>query len=78
VAPVVWTVDGERELIQMCWGFPPPKVGSQPVTNVRNVASRFWRAWLKPQHRCIVALTSFSEYTDTKPCKTPVWLALNK
>jgi hypothetical protein len=31
------------------------------VTNVRNVASPFWRAWLKPQYRCLVLLTSFSE-----------------
>ena len=79
MAPVVRTVNSERELIQMRWGFPPPpKVGTQPVTNVRNVASPFWRAWLKPQYRCLVPLTSFSEYKDTKPRKTPVWLALNK
>jgi putative SOS response-associated peptidase YedK len=76
MAPVVRTVDGERELIRMRWGFPPPtKVGTQPVTNVRNVASPFWRAWLKPQYRCLVPLTSFSEYKDTKPRKTPVWFA---
>ena len=61
MAPVVRTVDGERELIQMRWGFPPPpKVGTQPVTNVRNVSSPFWRAWLKPQYRCLVPLTSFT------------------
>jgi putative SOS response-associated peptidase YedK len=52
MAPVVRTVDGERELIQMRWGFPPPpRIGNHPVTNVRNVASPFWRAWLKPQYR---------------------------
>ncbi len=79
MAPVVRSVDGERELIQMRWGFPPPpKVGNQPVTNVRNISSPFWRTWLKPQHRCLVPLTSFSEYKDTKPRKTPVWFALNK
>jgi putative SOS response-associated peptidase YedK len=79
MAPVVRMIDGERELIQMRWGFPPPpKVGTQPVTNVRNVGSPFWRAWLKPQHRCLVPLTSFSEYKDTKPRKTPVWFALSQ
>jgi putative SOS response-associated peptidase YedK len=60
MAPVVRMVDGERKLIQMRWGFPPPpKVGTQPVSNVRNVSSPFWRAWLKPQYRCLVPLTSF-------------------
>jgi putative SOS response-associated peptidase YedK len=63
----------------MRWGFPPPpKVGNHPGTNVRNVSSPFWRAWLKPLYRCLVPLTSFSEYKDTKPRKTPVWFALNK
>jgi putative SOS response-associated peptidase YedK len=86
MAPIVRMADGERELLQMRWGFPPPpKVGNQPVTNVRNVASPFWRAWLKPQYRCLVPLTSFSEYadkisenSDAKPRKTPIWFALNK
>src|SRR5215217_3679274 len=65
MALVVRLVDGERELLQMRWGFPPPpNVGNHPVTNVRNVSSPFWRAWLKPQYRCLVLLTSFSEYAD--------------
>ena len=63
MAPVVRVHDGERELLQMRWGFPPPpKVGNHPVTNVRNVASPFWRAWLKPRYRCLVPLTYFGEY----------------
>jgi putative SOS response-associated peptidase YedK len=52
MAPIVRMADGERELLQMRWGFPPPpRVGNQPVTNVRNVSSPFWSAWLKPQYR---------------------------
>jgi putative SOS response-associated peptidase YedK len=35
-------------------------------------------AWLKPAHRCLVPVTSFSEYADTKPRKTPVWFALDE
>jgi hypothetical protein len=66
MVPVVRVHDGERELIQMRWGFPPPpKIGTQPVTNARNVSSPFWRAWLKPQYRCLVPLTSFSEFIWT-------------
>jgi putative SOS response-associated peptidase YedK len=41
MAPVVRTVDGERELIQMRWGFPPPpKVGTQPVTTCGTLLRR--------------------------------------
>ncbi|WP_425277489.1 SOS response-associated peptidase family protein [Methylobacterium nodulans] len=57
---------------------PPPKVGTQPVTNIRNVASPYWRPWLKPEFRCLVPVSSFSEYADTKPRKTPVWFALSQ
>ncbi|HZA91913.1 MAG TPA: SOS response-associated peptidase family protein [Gemmatimonadales bacterium] len=79
MTPIVRPKDGERNLLQMRWGFPaPPKMGNHPGTNVRNVSSPFWRAWLKPQYRCLVPLTSFSEYKDSKPRKTPVWFALNK
>jgi putative SOS response-associated peptidase YedK len=42
MAPVVRTVNGERELIQVRWGFPPPpEAENHPVTNVRNMASPF-------------------------------------
>ncbi|ACA15135.1 protein of unknown function DUF159 [Methylobacterium sp. 4-46] len=79
MAPVVRAVDGARVLTMMRWGFPPPpKAGSQPVTNLRNPASPYWRPWLKPAQRCLVPVSSFSEYADTKPRKTPVWFALSE
>lgn len=63
----------------MRWGIPGPKAfGEHPVTNVRNVKSPHWRPWLKPQYRCLVPVTAFSEYADTKPRKTPVWFALGE
>jgi hypothetical protein len=31
--------------------------------------------WLGPANRCLVPFTSFCEYADTKPKKTPVWFA---
>ena len=79
LAPVVRASEDGRSLEMMRWGFPsPPGKGPQhPVTNVRNVRSPYWRPWLKPAHRCLVPVTSFSEYADTKPCKTPVWFALS-
>lgn len=79
LAPVVRRTEAGRELTMMRWGFPPPpNAGTQPVTNVRNVASPYWRPWLKPAFRCLVPVSSFSEYADTKPRKTPVWFALSE
>jgi putative SOS response-associated peptidase YedK len=79
MAPVVRTPrDGVRELTMMRWGFPPPpNLGTRPVTNVRNAASPYWRGWLKRDFRCLVPATSFCEWADTKPRKTPIWFALD-
>jgi putative SOS response-associated peptidase YedK len=59
------------------WGFPPPAraPGNRPVTNIRNVGSAFWRAWMQPVHRCLVPASSFFEYLPGKPA-VPYWFAL--
>lgn len=78
-APVVQQGAEGRALTPMRWGIPGPKAfGEHPVTNVRNVKSPHWRPWLKPEYRCLVPVTAFSEYADTKPRKTPVWFALGE
>ncbi|WP_043367198.1 SOS response-associated peptidase [Belnapia sp. F-4-1] len=79
MAPVVWQAeDGERELTIMRWGMPGPAQSSgAPVTNIRNTRSPHWRRWLSPAHRCLVPVTSFCEWEDTMPKKTPVWFALS-
>jgi putative SOS response-associated peptidase YedK len=79
LAPIVRNApDGVRELTRARWGMPgPPAFGGAPITNIRNVKSPHWRAWLKPENRCVVPFTSFCEYADTKPRKTPTWFALN-
>jgi putative SOS response-associated peptidase YedK len=56
----------------------PPQFGGAPITNIRNVGSPHWRRWLGKQNRCIVPATSFCEYADTKPRKTPKWFALGQ
>lgn len=81
-APVIiGGADDERTLTTMRWGFPPPPKGYQPVTNIRNVSSPFWRAWMKPQYRCLVPVTSFSEYAPEPDPKTGrkdiVWFSLD-
>jgi putative SOS response-associated peptidase YedK len=79
MAPVVRTArDGAREITMMQWGFPcPPAAGNRPVTNIRNLSSPYWRGWLKAPFRCLVPATSFCEWADTKPKKTPTWFALD-
>jgi putative SOS response-associated peptidase YedK len=79
-APIVRrTADGERELVMARWGMPaPPQFDGQPVTNIRNLNSPHWRGWLGRNRRCLVPATSFCEYADTKPRKTPTWFALSE
>lgn len=77
LAPVIRVQNGAREMLNMRWGFPcPPTFGARPVTNVRNVNSPHWRAWLTPEFRCLVPATSFCEYNDLIP-KVPHWFALD-
>jgi putative SOS response-associated peptidase YedK len=78
-APIVRNApDGVRELTLGRWGMPcPPTYGHSHVTNIRNTKSAHWRRWLGPANRCVVPFTSFCEYADTKPKKTPTWFALS-
>src|ERR1700687_1130393 len=80
MAPIVRNAtDGVRELAMLRWGMPgPPVFGGRPITNIRNTKSAHWRRWLKPENRCVVPFTSFCEYADTKPKKTPTWVAFDE
>ena len=44
------------------------------TTNVRNTASAHWKRWLGVESRCVVPLTSFSEFDHG--VKQDVWFAL--
>jgi len=55
----------------------PPAYGGQPITNIRDVSSPHWPGWVKREDRCIVPATSFCEYGDTEPRKTPTRFALS-
>jgi putative SOS response-associated peptidase YedK len=78
-APVVRALGDERELAMMRWGMPgPPQFGGAPITNIRNTKSAHWRRWLGPANRCLVPMSSFCEYADTKPKKTPMWFAIDE
>ncbi|XWN29990.1 MAG: SOS response-associated peptidase [Devosia sp.] len=72
--------EGGRELVKCRWGFPAVRSG-RPVTNIRNLESRYWAGWLgKPEFRCLVPATSFAEYHPTekngKGHKAVAWFAL--
>ena len=79
MAPIVRNdADGERELVMARWGMPgPPQYAGAPVTNIRNLMSPHWLGWFGVRNRCVVPATSFCEYADTKPRKTPIWFALS-
>ncbi|KPF60071.1 hypothetical protein IP88_16130 [alpha proteobacterium AAP81b] len=63
-----------RHLAAMRWGFPPPAVGRAPVTNVRNLASPFWRSALaNPERRCLVPVSDFCEWQGESGAKIAHW-----
>jgi putative SOS response-associated peptidase YedK len=43
---------------------------------VRNTGSPHWRRWLRPEHRCLVPLSAFSEFN--KAAGGDIWFALNE
>lgn len=71
---VVREVGGQRQRVVMSWGFPPPKAGRVPVTNVRNLSSGFWRRELAtPALRCLVPVTEFCEWEGAAGSKIARW-----
>ena len=55
--------------------FGGAPIGGAAITNIRNTKSAHWRGWLVTK-RCVVPWTSFCEYEDTRPRKTPTWFSL--
>jgi putative SOS response-associated peptidase YedK len=45
------------------------------TTNIRNTSSKHWRRWLGVEHRCVVPVTSFSEFN--KAAGGDIWFALD-
>ncbi len=65
LAPVLRRDGEDLALELMTWGFPGPQAaGGRAVTNVRNLASPFWRSALRdPARRCLVPVTRFCEWS---------------
>jgi putative SOS response-associated peptidase YedK len=80
-APVIREgISGEREMLDMQWGLPPPPdCGTNPVTNIRNARAGWWRRWLgEPASRCLVPATSFCLHQHGVVPHLPVWFALDE
>jgi putative SOS response-associated peptidase YedK len=69
---------GDLKLEIMEWGFPGPAAArGRPITNIRNLASSFWRSALRrPDRRCVVPVTRFCEWEGEKGAKRKVWFGL--
>ena len=84
-APVLRRGAGGGLMLEtMTWGFPgPAQAKGRPVTNVRNLDSRFWRSALSnTERRCIVPATQFCEWT-AEPLpetgrKAKVWFGMHE
>lgn len=78
-APVLRREGDGLRLDMMEWGFPGPAAAKgRPITNVRNLASPFWRGALaRSDRRCVVPVTSFCEWEGEKGSKRKVWFGLH-
>lgn len=66
-----------REAALLPWGFPPPPGVRGPVTNVRNLASPFWRSALAtPARRCLIPASEFCEWEGEAGSKRQRWFRL--
>lgn len=76
-APIVANAgDGGLVLKMARWGFPPIPGQKTPITNIRNLNSRWWRdvnkEWItSAEYRCLVPFTAFAE-----PIQAPRWFVV--
>ncbi|MEY2884660.1 MAG: hypothetical protein RL490_2384 [Pseudomonadota bacterium] len=76
-AMVVTGAGERRRAAMMAWGFPPPANARGPITNVRNLASPFWRqALAQPAQRCLIPASEFCEWQGEKGAKRQCWFHL--
>lgn len=76
-APILRLVGKDKlELAMLRWGFPPIPGQTQPITNIRNLKSRWWsdvnREWIADaRYRCLVPFSAFAE-----PVRDPTWFTV--
>jgi len=73
-APIIRNApDGGLELTMARWGFPPIPGQTAPITNIRNLQSKWWRDVNREfitakAYRCLVPFTAFAE-----PVRDSTW-----
>jgi putative SOS response-associated peptidase YedK len=73
-APIITNAaNGDLELTMARWGFPPIPGQTAPITNIRNLKSKWWRDanrhyLIEKEYRCLVPFTSFAE-----PVRDSTW-----
>jgi putative SOS response-associated peptidase YedK len=66
----------ELELAMLRWGFPPIPGQTAPITNIRNLKSKWWsdvnREWITDaSYRCLVPFSAFAE-----PVRESTWFSV--
>lgn len=64
MAPIIRPIEGGVELMQMRWGFAPPRPKAAPVINFRSEGRKFAKG------RCLIPASAFYEFTGTRYPKT--------
>jgi len=83
LAPIVRKTADGRELLNARWGLPTPepkpgeKKKSGYQTNIRQPRWKQWLPWMEPEYRCLVPVSSFSEYDHATTPPTVTWFAQN-
>ena len=77
-APILRPKEDGVELAMLRWGFPPIPGKKTPITNIRNLKSKWWkdlnREWLlEPKYRCLVPFTQFAE-----PVRKSTWFSVKE
>jgi len=64
IAPIFRRRDKGVELVQLRWGFPPPRPKGAPIINFRSEGRRF------PKGRCLIPASHFFEFTGARAPKS--------
>ena len=75
-APIIRNLNNDLELMIARWGFPPIPGETAPITNIRNLKSKWWRnvnrEWItSKEYRCLVPFTAFAE-----PVRDSTWFTV--